>query len=577
MRKSIHFLFSCLMVLPCSFLSAQSNLDSLRIKLGLQVPPENIHLHLDKDIYLPSETIWFKAYILSKPGAIFHSANLFTELRDGEGKLVTEFTAPIIDGVSSGQFTLPDSMISQQLVIRAFTRVSALNENVFIKRIRVIGEKIQAEIRTEAFPTLQLFAEGGTFINNVPNVVSFKATNGYGLPYAIKGLIRDNEDRLIDSIQTLHDGMGSFLFYPRARETYFVEWKDDSGQLHKTPFPISTDTGVSLQVKLNQKELTYFIQNPVPQGTLSELYVVATAGQQLVFAARIHSTGQSATSGHIAVDSLATGILQLTVFNKIMEPLAERIVFINNHEYSFDTDIKVIERSVAKRGRNVVEISVKDSLRQNLSVAIADAGLVQDHGGNIFTNLLLTGDIKGYVHDPAQYFRDSSEKMKGYLDLVMQTNGWRRYNWNKLLNDPTILKEPVKDEYISFSGRVTNKEFKPVNDALVSLMIRTRDSSGQAFILPTDENGVFNQTGLVFSDSASIYYSLGGLKKTDDLSISIIPANSLSFPKVFFDTVIYAGQLPGGYKRGDHFAGSRTLILYRSVTALRKRPKYWNL
>lgn len=58
---------------------------------------------------------------------------------------------------------------------------------------------------------------------------------------------------------------------------------------------------------------------------------------------------------------------------------------------------------------------------------------IQKIGRNIYTDLLLEGDIRGYVYDAAQYFTDTSIQVKEYLDLVMQTNGWRRYNWDKII------------------------------------------------------------------------------------------------------------------------------------------------
>ena len=50
--------FTC-MLLQAAAVFAQKT-DSL---VTAQYPSQKIHLHIDKDIYLPGETIWFKAYL----------------------------------------------------------------------------------------------------------------------------------------------------------------------------------------------------------------------------------------------------------------------------------------------------------------------------------------------------------------------------------------------------------------------------------------------------------------------------------------------------------------------------------
>jgi hypothetical protein len=52
---------------------------------------------------------------------------------------------------------------------------------------------------------------------------------------------------------------------------------------------------------------------------------------------------------------------------------------------------------------------------------------------NIVSRLLLTGEVRGYVHDPYYYFASPADSLINMLDLVMMTHGWRRIKWDALV------------------------------------------------------------------------------------------------------------------------------------------------
>ena len=63
------------------------------------------------------------------------------------------------------------------------------------------------------------------------------------------------------------------------------------------------------------------------------------------------------------------------------------------------------------------------------SLAVRDAER-QDHlydNGNILTEMLLSSEIKGFVPDPGWYFEKNDQEHRRALDLLMLTQGWRRF------------------------------------------------------------------------------------------------------------------------------------------------------
>ena len=80
---------SLLLILFLVFFSgiAQNNLDEKLINY-FKLDRENIHLHLNKTIYLTNETIWFKGYVIEKKASKlnFLTTNVHVRLLDATKK-----------------------------------------------------------------------------------------------------------------------------------------------------------------------------------------------------------------------------------------------------------------------------------------------------------------------------------------------------------------------------------------------------------------------------------------------------------------------------------------------------------
>ena len=181
----------------------------------LPPPAPKIYLHTDKDIYLPGETVWFKAYLLSNGFPDTLTGNLFTALVTSNGMIADSIVSPVISGGASGQFTISNNLTAGWYSLAAFTRSTVADSNNIIYSKPVFITE-QAGIATEqrAKVSLQLFAEGGNFIADVENTIAFKASYSNGQPFPLRGAIKDNRGNLIDSIAATHDGMGTFIFLP---------------------------------------------------------------------------------------------------------------------------------------------------------------------------------------------------------------------------------------------------------------------------------------------------------------------------------------------------------------------------
>ncbi len=102
-----------------------------------------------------------------------------------------------------------------------------------------------------------------------------------------------------------------------------------------------------------------------------------------------------------------------------------------------------------------------------LSVAVNDAEAIQPDSSqaDIRSSLLLSSELKGYIEDPDYYFKNTDHAADASLDLLMMTQGWRRYNTQMVTSSDSIdIKYPFEvSQYISgnVSGPFTNSYRQP--------------------------------------------------------------------------------------------------------------------
>jgi hypothetical protein len=405
MNKHCYVTFIALAFLfPC--LSYSQKLDSMMNIYANSYPQEKVHIHFDKNIYNPGETIWFKAYIFTGADPSPFSKNFYTELSDGEGRILERKVSPIMESTTAGSYDLPKTIKSRHLHFRAYTTWMTNFDTAFYyeKDIRIYDKKVDsgmADVPHQA--RIQFFPEGGDLIAGLENQVAFKANDQFGLPVNVKGVVQDGKGKELVVFNSEHDGMGKFLATPEKADSLVAVWKDEHGIEHRTPLPEIKTTGVVLRaITGNQKVLFSAARSAEGGPEYKHLTIIAHMHQHLVYKAKINLEENFMSGGTIPTGQLPTGVLQITVFNEGEVPVAERVVFVNNHEYEFEPDMAVLEKGISKRGKNNLQIEVPDTLRTNFSLAITDATADGEFPGddNIISRLLLTGELKGNVHKP---------------------------------------------------------------------------------------------------------------------------------------------------------------------------------
>lgn len=523
--------FCCLVVFQGIQLNAQK-IDSMMNLYHDNFPQEKIHVHFDKNYYNPGETIWFKAYILSGAALSDISKNFYAELIDEKGSVLQRIVAPILGSSAASSFTIPVKFTGQYVHFRAFTSWMLNFDTSFLfnKIIRIISTGSTVSTQAANITLLQFFPEGGDLIADIETRLAFKANDKFGLPVKVKGFIKGTDGKKLNDFATGHDGLGAFIFTPVKGQIYTAVWKDYTNKEYTTPLPEFKNTGIIVNVINAPRSVTFVVRRSDGDELLKQVYVVAHMDQQMVYRARINLTDNFINSGRIPVDQLPSGILQITLFNSKWQPVAERIVFVNNNDYIFDAYLSTLSKNLNKRGKNTLEVEIPDTLLSNLSIAVTDAGIdpLPNNEENIYSRLLLTGDIRGYVHNPAYYFASPADSVAQQLDLVMLTNGWRRFNWDDLAKGkfPALRFQP--DNYITLKGSVVGTAGGgSLNDKTLNLILQLKDSTSQFLSVSVGAGGKFTTTPMVFYDTAKVFYQLNKDKRQGPDNIIVTVENGL--------------------------------------------------
>jgi len=373
---------------------------------------------------------------------------------------------------------------------------------------------------------IQFFPEGGTLLNGVRTKVAFKALKPNGLGIDLKGIVVDNNNNVVSEFSSTHLGMGLFVLTPEDGKTYTVKITFADGTTATPELPKIQINGINLAldnsspdvlgVKL-QADQMFFNENKD-----KTFLIVAKVGGAICFAAKTKLSSQ-VYGASIAKTKFPTGIVQVTLFTDDGDPLSERIAFIQHNDY-LNLNINSDHPSYTTRQKVKLNITAKNSDQPdegNFSIAVLDDGKVpydENAETTIITNLLLTSDIKGYIEKPNYYFTHPDEKTIADLDVLMQTQGYRRFSYDGILTDKYPPIRFLPEQGINLTGTLRASSGIAINRGNVTIAIPDKNYYASTL---TNEDGRFIFPNLVFSDSTKVKISARNNVRGNDLVLSV--------------------------------------------------------
>ncbi|MDR2622945.1 MAG: TonB-dependent receptor plug domain-containing protein [Dysgonamonadaceae bacterium] len=545
--KKHYFLLLFLLIVPDNiFCQAfpDISIDSLRNNLIRQLqlfPQEKIYVHTDKQTYRGGETIWFKVYLTD---AVVHypselSRFVYVELISPKKVVVRREKIRIAPDESCGQIELSATLPEGSYILRAYSGTFyGMEEDYFFHKNISVRSSVpdntkKADVPREDY-ALSFFPEGGNLLEGIACKIAFKAIKSNGLAENIRGSIRDNEGNVaLPSFQSLYKGMGHFVLKPEAGKTYYAVVENDNRTVKKFPLPVAFKSAAAVSVQGTGDTIRISVnRSPGVPGNDSLFLIIHSRG----IAEYAAPWNFSVPYLNLKKSDFPSGILQVLLLDKNYHPLSERSLFCLNDDQA-DLSVETNQEHFSAREQVLVDLKLRDKKNQpltgNFSVSVTDnAKTLIDTTSNIFTYLLLTSDLKGYIENPAFYFEQDNPLSVEALDNLMLTQGWRRYNIPEIAKGNGEASrgfiESGQEISGSVKGLIRKKGIANSKVRILSLENRYADET------TADAEGNFSFVGLDFPNKTNFIVQAFSRKGDDRVDLHIHEDEFPPVENVFF-------------------------------------------
>jgi len=368
---------------------------------------------------------------------------------------------------------------------------------------------------------VSFYPEGGALMLGTPGKVAFKAMKSNGQSIDIIGKVYDLSGAEIVEIKSDYLGMGSFLLLAEQGKSYYAVCENSKGQSKRFELPVAVDRGFALSVSQVRGNLHVSVNRPAGNISNDELYLLAHTRGEIHL---IELWEDDEERMVLSNDLFPSGVLHLILFDARLHPVSERLVFVNSQDQA-KTTYSANREDYARRSLVKNSVTITGSYGQplvgNFSVSVtSDREVTQDSTSNILTQLLLASDLRGHIENPAYYFQNSSAAAWA-LDLLMCTQGWRRYNvaeWAQgRFSWPAF---PIETE-THISGTVKNLVWgRPVENVEVTVLtlLFTNGYFNSGY---TDKEGRFTLPIGEFPDSTRFSVSVDPKKGMTNMELTV--------------------------------------------------------
>jgi len=481
-----------------SFYNDSTSQDAVcRIKVKKDVNP---HISVTHDFnrlyYSPKDSIKLKCSVLTEYGEIPPYSEIQAELKRNDKRLGQSKVSTNSKGEAIVAFAPQKS--GEGLRVDLKVKYSVKEELLSIQVPCMKGSPIQFD----------LFPEGGNLVSELTSRLAFKAISITGDPLDVEGTLYENDIPVMEFISS-HAGMGSFMFTPNAEKKYRI-------RLSK---PV-TDSVFLLPKVYSQGVVMYlgkrsdkFIELNVSQSPQSGKKTVYLRGQLrgMVYCLASGVLNEELKFRIPLSEFPYQGIAEFTLFDETLNPVAERLVYIKPDKKLF-IETMLSKTKFETRDKASLKISVKDEegkpVIANLGVSVFDK-IYNDpqNPKNILSYYLLTSQLKGKVYDPGYYFDTINQTRTEGFDLLLMTQGWRRYLWSEdNMKASAVIKQLITDEIPGEVYPTKNKKNAHELEQIVKAFIPEKKNYSE--MMMTDLMGRFDVSAMQLSKGKGDYVYL---------------------------------------------------------------------
>ena len=451
-----------------------------------QYPREKVYLHLDNNAYYEDETIWFKAYVMRastlQPTTL--SRVLYVELLKDDGSLMERKLLRVDSlGQANGEFKLELPIKSGFYEVRAYTRemvnwgqeacysrVVPIFEKPTSKRKKEIKlEDINSDELKIPYPAdnkrnehladeqakkikLQFFPEGGNRVQGVAQRIAFLLTDGRGAELTDEIKIFRENGSLQTTADCEHLGMGTFQLPADFGEGGYAEIK---GKRFDLP-AVEEAQQYALQTAPESDGVTVYI-SPSPTAEPELLGLVIHCRDKMCYLDTL-TLYHEPLGLFVPNTVLHGGINRIELINTAGESLCRRLVWKSVPERNLNLNIRQSKKKYNAFSPVALEMDLKDNNGKPVAATFSlsvrdDAGdLVRANTPSAGADILLSSELKGYIHQPDFYFEADDAAHQRALDLLLLVQGWSANSFETLCGQQPFVQEQPIEEQLTLNG-----------------------------------------------------------------------------------------------------------------------------
>jgi len=337
-------------------------------------------------------------------------------------------------GKSRIEFALPATLKDKHVSLNVRFVHQQLMESIS-RNIPIILEDID----------VKFMPEGGYLLEGFPNTVAVKALNAEGFPADIEGAIYDDAGKEVVKFSSFHQGMGKFSFVPKMGQSYYAKLEKPYRTNERITLPAIKNAGVKVQLEEQSKDKL-------------KLQVISSMDTRVTYLIRkedkiFRTADLAVTKGinslTVAKDGLPQGVLSISVLQG-EQILSERL-FFNTIDEGLQIQVTT-DKAIYKTREDVrLTIETRDasgkSIPAALSLSVVDDKLLSyldDKQHHMLSWMWLGTALQGDIYQPAFYFDQTKEKRTQALDMLLLTQGWRNYQWDKVSSNIELKIVPAR-------------------------------------------------------------------------------------------------------------------------------------
>jgi hypothetical protein len=405
-----------------------------------RVPRLKTQIEFLKKAYGPGEKVQAELEVSRAEGGVPDGAKItVTAILDGKNIYNKCNFRVDTKGLCSVEFNLPNQISVGDGTLSFIISDGGVKE--------IASKTIPIAVKT---PEITFYPEGGYLISGLENRVYIEATNKNGEPADISGKIFILKNGLksgssVSEVKTLHEGRGVFEFKPEAGIEYALIVDKPVGIVKKFILPEIKAEGAVIK---SEKKVYDFNEKI----TISVSFTKGNVPKKIILSKREKELDSQAIDSNLnkQVISLdpkdAEGVLIVTLISENSYPIAERLVFRRpkfNLNISLKTDKKTykpgdtvhLEILTTNESGTAVEGLVGLTVTDDASLSLCDKRFVQPRLPEM---VYLESEVLNFKDATA--FRKDNKRAGESIDLLLGTQGWRRF----ILVEYKEIKEKFK-------------------------------------------------------------------------------------------------------------------------------------